>query len=344
MTVSAVINYLVDPAQLYKGGSYERGIVDLLHQGMNVANISNHDERLLQKYYVEGLNEKFDVLVLGSSRSLQIRSQLFSPASFFNASVSGSSIEDYFAIFALYYKRGFVPDTLVLGIDPWVFNKNNKQSRWRSYRQEYEDMLYMLEIKSQPQGNLIFARFNKLKQLISWGYLRKSLSVVAKQKWRKDDRTLDYYPIESDVAPVGIRRTDGSVHAAGYERRTFSEIRQNAIDFLVTPYSLQDFNEVNEDASHQLELFLAFLEKSKVRTVIFLAPYHPLAYEGLARKQSGRMIGKVEANLREIAENHQVPLMGSYDPVLSGCSEAEFYDGMHPREVCVNRILRPVLR
>ena len=76
MLAVAATNYCVDPAQLFSGGNYEQGVADILLSGNNVANVSNYDERLLQKAYVNNLKRRNDVIVLGSSRSMQIKSHL----------------------------------------------------------------------------------------------------------------------------------------------------------------------------------------------------------------------------------------------------------------------------
>lgn len=60
------VNYLVDPANIFKINKYEKNIAEILLKELNVANISNYDERLLQKHYVKGLQNEKDIIVLGS--------------------------------------------------------------------------------------------------------------------------------------------------------------------------------------------------------------------------------------------------------------------------------------
>ncbi len=133
-----LINYFVDPAHILckTDRSYEEGMAALLLKGLNVADASNYDERLLQEFYIKGLTEsdRKEIIVLGSSRAGQICSNLFPLASFFNNSVSGGSLEDYVAITGIYLGKGLLPKEVILGIDPWLFNRNNGQNRWKSIK------------------------------------------------------------------------------------------------------------------------------------------------------------------------------------------------------------------
>ena len=175
LTVAAT-NYCVDPAQLFSGGNYEKGVAGILLSGNNVANVSNYDERLLQKAYVNNLKRRNDVIVLGSSRSMQLRSHLFPGMSFFNHGVSGASIEDYLAIYELYEQRELAPSVVVLGLDPWILNQYSKQDRWESLRWEYFSMANRLNIN--PTIINSDNKSKKLTELISLPYLEESIKKV----------------------------------------------------------------------------------------------------------------------------------------------------------------------
>ncbi len=343
LLLASLLNYFIDPAHLFRGGTYEHGIVELLQQGNNVANISNYDERLFQKYYVQNLQKGKDVIVLGSSRSMQIRSELFKTNSFFNASVSGSSSEDYLSIFDIYYRHGFVPKKLVLGVDPWVFNSNSNQTRWRGIQNNYYDMLKLIGISSISHNNTVVVKHNVFKQLISWGYLRESFSHLVRGKVFDSSREQKYYPTNSDTAAVTVKRVDGSLYEASYENKTPDEINESVIAFSISPYSLQKFTEINMKASQELVKFIQFLNDKNVEVIIFLAPYHPYVYKNLVYGSNSHIIDDAESHLRNIAEKYHIPLIGSYNPDKSSCVESEFYDGMHPKEICVNKIFKSSL-
>ncbi|MEJ0081062.1 MAG: hypothetical protein WDM78_08985 [Puia sp.] len=70
-------NYLVDPANIFTSKQYVAGIASILSLGHNVDNISNYNERLLQEQRVLKLTKTPDIMVLGSSRVMEIGSDFF---------------------------------------------------------------------------------------------------------------------------------------------------------------------------------------------------------------------------------------------------------------------------
>ncbi|MBL0209054.1 MAG: hypothetical protein IPP84_14250 [Propionivibrio sp.] len=90
---------------------------------------------MTQKYRLQlEATQSKEFLVIGSSRSMQIGADVMQ-ASVLNLSVSGASIEDYVAILDL--ARNLPAKTIILGVDPWVFNTNSGQSGWKSLAIEY---------------------------------------------------------------------------------------------------------------------------------------------------------------------------------------------------------------
>jgi hypothetical protein len=50
---------------------------------------------------------------------------------------------------------------------------------------------------------------------------------------------------------------------------------------------------------------------------------------------------ETEAAFRKLAKDLQVEILGSYNPKTAGCNSSEFYDGMHPKESCMRKIVSP---
>jgi len=126
----SLFNYTADPANIFHE-NYVESITNIILDRKNAAlTTANFDERLLQEKIITSKKNNYEIVCLGSSRSLQIDSSLFQDKSFFNHSVSGSSIEDFVAIYEILIENNKLPKSIILGIDPWIFNKNNGQERW----------------------------------------------------------------------------------------------------------------------------------------------------------------------------------------------------------------------
>lgn len=130
------VNYWGDGGHLFND-RYEKKIAALVLSGHYVTNISNYDERSVVKEFAKNCKTHYDVLIIGSSRTLIINSANFQNLKVFNSSVSGASVEDLVAIYQMYKTQKMLPKKILFGIDPWLFNKNNGQNRWLPLKKEY---------------------------------------------------------------------------------------------------------------------------------------------------------------------------------------------------------------
>lgn len=78
------------------------------------------------------------------------------------------------------------------------------------------------------------------------------------------------------------------------------------------------------------------LKKQGKKVVFVLSPYHPKLFELM--QLNDRKFLEIESIFREVAESSGAEVIGSYDPVKVGCSSEDFYDGMHPKDKCVDKI------
>ena len=42
---------------------------------------------------------------------------------------------------------------------------------------------------------------------------------------------------------------------------------------------------------------------------------------------------------RNLSKELNVEIVGSYNPLKVGCNEYEFYDGMHPKDSCMDKVV-----
>ena len=74
------------------------------------------------------------------------------------------------------------------------------------------------------------------------------------------------------------------------------------------------------------------------RVEFVLLPYHPLAYEVMAREYPRAI--EAEQAFRRLATERGIEVLGDYDPSQSGCTAEEFYDWYHATPTCLERLLR----
>jgi hypothetical protein len=277
---------------------------------------SNIDERIFIKNRILYEDIKPDSIVIGSSRLMQASSE-GSGFNLLNLSVSGASLEDLLAIWELSSSK-FNPSYILLGADPWIFNHNSNQDRWISLGFEYSIAMAKLGLTSKsilPEKKPSYSNTIALRFFNS----------VNQSKIRSDNDL----PTLTDK----IRRDGSRVYNLSYANKSIDDVERGALNYL--SYGMANYSYSNQ-VRVTLERFVNQLKSQNLRVVFVLSPYHPKLFEFM--RQEDRKFLEIESIFREIAELSGVQVIGSYDPIKVGCSSEDFYDGMHPKDKCLDQI------
>ena len=141
--IIVTINYNVDPANIFSGDEYVDKIANIIASGNNADNILNCNERLLQKHFLQKQKEKNpDVVIMGSSRIMEISSNVYSNKTLLNIGVSHANINDLIALAGLMNELKIKPKEVVINVDPFLICKGDKGAdEWvtlKEYHQEFQ--------------------------------------------------------------------------------------------------------------------------------------------------------------------------------------------------------------
>jgi hypothetical protein len=333
-----LINYFADPAHIFND-DYEKGMVEIINSGNNVANAGNYDARLFQKIYIDKLSESKNIIVIGSSRSMQIREGLFN-GTFFNNSVSGAVLEDYIAITQLYAKNKKLPNKVIIGVDPWIFNENHSQERWETLKENY--FSFLKDNKLDNNNNITqnylkkYLFENKLTSFLSVRYFQESIKYIASGNYFQDD----YFSTKTKELSSNVRLDDGSlVYRNSFRNSDLSEINNKAKNYINgSVYSIEQFLSISDRYRNQFEVLINFYRNKHIDVVLFLPPYHPTVYNYINNNKEYKMIKNVEIYLNEFADKSNVKILGSYNPENLNLDSNSFYDGMHPKEEVIQKL------
>jgi hypothetical protein len=315
------VNFFGDAAKLFDS-DYEKRMANIIFAGDNVTNISNYDERKFQKELISKLEYTPDILILGSSRTMLINNKYFPDQLIFNSSVSGASIEDFISIYHLYKIEGVLPKKIIIGIDPWLFNINNNQVRWKSLLNEY-NQFHNKDLVASPS-------YFKYKQLLSPSYFQSSIKNIGKNT--------EPYGTSVDYNVTNTKLTDGSLtYSKTFREATSSEIEVKVSGYIQgNIYSIENFNELSPKIIGDFKKLIKDI-KGNSQIEFFLAPYHPTVYEVV--KNDYPMVLKTENFINDFAKQNSIQVLGSFNPNIISINEDYFYDGMHLKEKGIMRIL-----
>lgn len=330
-----IFNILFDSFGLFTTRTELAVAAKSVAEGKMIAGLSDYDERLFQKMVFSNFKHYPDVLVIGSSRSMLVEAHMLtdiSPAlKVFNHSVSGASLEDYMAITAMYAKAKHLPKRIIIGIDPWVFNKNNQQGRWRSLETEFKYMAGIISGLHNDDDDRQDATQNKFQQLLNYEITKANVTAL----FNKDKIRV----IDSDQIDEIIKRSDGSI-AYPFKRRFQAEAKTLALarnDTNGPSYSQEGYTKLSNTIL--FENFINYLLSQGVTVQFFLPPYHPIVYSYLSNNQKYEMMNTAEKYIKNFAIKRKIKVCGSYDPSIFGFTNEDFTDGMHGKKIVAEKIL-----
>lgn len=279
---------------------------------------SNMNDRDFIKHRIHYESPNFDAIVLGSSRVMQI-GQINYLGKVLNLAVSGASVEDDIAIGDMAIKK-FNPKTILIAADPWLFNSQSGQNRWKSLYMDYALALNTLGL------NFIPITGTENHQPIVYKFLRDIYLHVNTQTLISEN--------DNPESRDKIRRDGSRVYNTIDAKKSQEEIVAE-FDRLLG-YAMTNYMHSPEAQSN----FSRFLRENakKHKIVLILSPYHPILYERM--KSQHTIFLDIESQFKIFAKKNGIKIIGSYDPALVGCIASEFFDGMHPRDECMGKIIK----
>jgi hypothetical protein len=356
--VIASVNYYVDPGQLFRGEDYVQRIVDLLSSGKNVWNvIYNHNERLKQRLMVAKLPTRPDIVVLGSSQTKAVGSRTFPDKYVYNAGVSAGTLEDFIGIYELFYERQLVPKEVILEVNPWLLNKNDKNvhPHFVALAREYSTALQRMG-RSKDEGISLVRRleFHPVVQLFSLGYFRQSLGgvsgvidlsqrMIGRASTRRQIVPADLTLRTTDV-PIKdtfVLVSDGTWWVHGEDLIT---TLADAIEYADKPRGWVNFAELDRERDELFERFIGQMQKDGAKVSLFMPPWPHETYELIKNNPRYAILTSLEQYIADVAKRYSLDVYGSYDGGELGFTLDDFYNPDHLRRPGQARIIREYKR
>lgn len=314
-----VTNYLIDPANIFSGETYIEGIANIMSQNHNVDNLTNYDERMLQEQMIKRLNKAPDVVVLGSSRVMEINSGFFPDKKVLNCGVSHGNLQDILAITGALDSMHMLPKEIVLGLDYWLICQGGTLE-WQSLYPYHEYMVAKLsEANQHSNAEQSPNSFRKLSSLFSLNYFNSSIHFLLEHKSKK------YKDVGLNKPTTYGRFSDGSICYG--DNYTHPDLVKLAIDAkakgrkegLPTPDTLR---------IKQLDKLLDYLKEKEIKVHLTMLPIHPEFYKGIQQYHK-QVLEEWEPIFKNIATKHQIAITGSFNAESIGMTDSAFYDDLH---------------
>ncbi len=317
-----------------KLNQYERDAALALLSGQSLVRFDQMNERLVQQMVIENMGEPLNTVAIGSSRILQLSAETVGTDSFYNLGMSGADYRDIMNSVYLLDKSGVLPENLIIGLDPWIFNPEALHSL-ASGELFAEFLQLRLGYESDQEPPILEDTLTTSEGMMPdmfWGQFNR---------WVHDEWEGTPPPIiEEDIydSSFMVKLPDGSaLYPPHFRNDSQSNINDRAFLESATFLHMDGYVEPDADLIEVFERFISYLKDNNVNVIIVLSPYHPYMYQHAfenAEQYPGFFL--TEPWITDFALQNNIPLYGSYNPAVAGTVYSDFYDGLHVKRESIS--------
>ena len=311
-------NYYIDPANLFGSKNYVSNIANLLVNGRNVDNISNYDERLLQLEVIKRIESTPDIVILGSSRIMEIGSGFFPDKKVRNMGVSHANIYDIVALVGVLDSLNRLPKEIYLNVDPGLFEKE-ATTEWQSIEPFYDHMANSYAVGKSNGQSVSYANFKKKLTLFSFEYFQQAIQF----KWKGGTKKI----IDAGKTKPSSygRYADGSIaYPSSYTDPDTVVVAKIAVDQVVEKNQYK----MDPDKEKLFEELLHFFKEKNIKIHFVMIPFHPFYLKAMNEKFD-QVFSHYENRFREIAAAGGIEVTGSFSGSSYTLTHPFFYDSFH---------------
>lgn len=260
------------------------------------------------------------VLVLGNSRSLEIRKNFFKEGvTFYNGSRSVYNVDEFEKILDIILPF-CKPEIVLIGLEPSLFNANV----------HFPPQVYDGETREQQANYFLSIWKNFYKE-----YFDKKISFSSLDS----NSTYVFIGMNANLHKSGTRNDGSYYYGSRFQDSKNSE--QEDFQFRDTYRRVDEgsglFAYGTDLNTQSVVLFTSFLEKAKknnIHVVAFIPPYAPSVYEKMMTEKSGKYdyIKKIVPTFSPLVEKLGFTLMDFSDSRAVGIVDDEMIDGFHSSE------------
>ena len=324
----AVVNWYVDSYAMLRI-TYDQIGEQMAVYGANVEGLEESDfnDRNLFLACVRKQEGPREIIVAGSSRVMNFDHTMFDTVSSYNAGLSEATVYDLLAVTGVLAAEDKLPETMVIGVDAFLFNTSHDNERWKDLYSYANYMGVILDGKFEA-GNLHPQKNTgtDMGKWLSLDYFRYNVTLLPERKrfqvsytnaW-ESERYLKHYD-----GSIAYQRQLREGDAATVEELTRQSMEEHVV------YRLTDYKEIDYGHWERFEKLIAWLQEEGVEVILYLPPYSPMMYNYIESEENFQIALEVEEKVQELARERQIALYGSYDPAGCDLEMTDLYDIYH---------------
>ena len=264
---------------------------------------------------------KPEIIALGTSRSLEIESNIFNPAySFYNAGVATQNIRD---LYTFVHKLSYNPKLIVIDLNHFWFNSSRKPGPEATYDIPKLDVVNIFQSCFKFYGDVFIGK-------------------IVPQKLFAND----------NIGIAGRFKEDGFTRTGTYNYGFYKHFPSKNKDYNFTETlrriklhkgRFEACNQMDKRVIVYINNFVDECKRRKIKVLAFMPPFAPLIYDRMIKDGNYQYIGQIYKNIKEIFDNEN-QFIYDYTDVrkLVGANDEDFIDGFHAGVIVDNLIFKDI--
>lgn len=292
----------------------------------------NLNIRALRDEQLKRMTKTPDVILLGASHWQEAHKDLVRGEDFFNAHIHRDYWEDPLGMVELLVRHNRLPKKLIISIRDNQFTpvENRKDFLWEPGIPAYRAMTKRLGIetgsfiKTLPydRGRALLSLPMFFENFTRWHNAVERPGPTESKRFE----TLDTLLPDGSITWSNQRMRLFTQERTLSESIAFAKLRENTPP-IVDPKGLEAF--------HAL---LTFLKEKGVSVYLVKPPFNPTYYDRLRGTPYAEGLDRIEKLIQDIANQHKLPVFGSYNPHTLGCTSEMYIDAEHSNDKCLQKI------
>ncbi len=292
----------------------------------------NLNIRALRDEQLKRMTKTPDVILLGASHWQEAHKGLIKGQEFFNAHIHRDYWEDPLGMVELLVKHNRLPKKLIISVRDNQFTpvEYRKDFLWEPGIPAYRAMAKRLGLETESFIKTL--PYDRGRALISLPMLFENFTRWHNASERPGATDKKHFETLDTLLP------DGSITWSNQRMKLFTQERtlSESIDFankrqnsppLVDPKGVEAF-----------VVMLKFLKEKGVSVYLVKPPFNPTYYDRLRGTPYAEGLDRIETLIQKIANDHKLPVFGSYNPHELGCVSEMYIDAEHANDKCLQKI------
>jgi hypothetical protein len=303
-------------------------------QGNNYAVFDlNLNIRRLKEETIARLPKTPDVAILGASHWQEAHADLLPNYNFFNAHVHRDYWEDLLGVTEMLVSQNRLPKKMIISIRDMQFTPlaDRKDFLWEPGIPYYRAMADRLGIEKESYWQSL--PYNRMRALFSLSMLFDNFT-----RWYNAAEH-PHASAERQFESLDTLLPDGSIVWSTKHMHLFTQERARNEAIKLAESRINSPPKIDPEGVAAFEKLLDFLKAQGVSVYLINPPFNPIYYERIQGTPYAEGLAKIVTLMKKLSADHNLPLLGSFNPHIVGCESSMYIDAEHSNAKCLKKLL-----